>query len=232
MKKLGLVGGMGLESTIPYYHDLLYGYQKLTGSSEFPQMTIESVDVFHILNYCKNQQYEELTDYLTSAIMNLYHAGAEFAALASNTPHIVFDKLKRRSPIPLVSILDTACEEVKARKLHKIGLLGTIFTMEGDFYKAPFLNNGIEIVVPDSEERISINDHITNEIEHGILLDSTKQLLLDIISRMVKEDYIEAVILGCTELPLLLTDGDGPVPFLDTMQIHIKALIKLMAEKY
>lgn len=106
MKKLGLVGGMGPESTIPYYHDIVYGVQSRVGKIFFPNLTIESVNVFDVLRLCNEQKYDELTDYLMTAITNLTKSGADFVALSANTPHIVFDRLKEQSTVPLVSIID------------------------------------------------------------------------------------------------------------------------------
>lgn len=134
MKKLGLIGGMGPESTIPYYRDIVYGVQKALGKPTFPELSIESVNVFKVLGLCGEKKYDELTEYLMSAIRNLSNSGADFAALSANTPHIVFDRLNEQSPIPLISIVEATCEEANRRGLKKIGLLGTIFTMTGEFF--------------------------------------------------------------------------------------------------
>ncbi len=226
MKKLGLVGGMGPESTIPYYHDIVYGVQEALGESIFPELSIESVNVFEILRLCREKQYEKLTEYLLGAINNLAKSGADFAALSANTPHIVFDKLKEQSPIPLISIVEATCEEAKLRGLKKIGLLGTIFTMTGEFFKAPFVKNGIQIIVPTESEIELVNDKISTELELGIVKEETLLFFQKVISRMKDEDGIEAIVLGCTELPLLLNDEVSPVPCLDTMQIHVRSIIK------
>ena len=230
MKKLGLVGGMGPESTIPYYHDIVYGVQKKLGYNFFPELTIESVNVFQVLNLCKNKKYKELSDYLMKAITNLAASGADFAALTANTPHIVFDELQKRSPIPLVSIIESACLEAKHRNISKVGLLGTIFTMDGDFFKKPFINSQIEVTVPSSEEKEFINQKISNELELGIVNSETLSEFLKIIERMKNEDNIQAVILGCTELPLLFNGVNAPIECLDTMQIHIKTLVNMIIE--
>lgn len=226
MKKLGLVGGMGPESTIPYYHDIVYGVQEALGESIFPELSIESVNVFEILRLCRERQYDKLTEYLLGAINNLAKSGADFAALSANTPHIVFDKLKEQSPIPLISIVEATCEEAKLRGLKKIGLLGTIFTMTGEFFKAPFERNGIQIIVPTESEIELVNDKISTELELGIVKEETLLSFQKVISRMKDEDGIEAIVLGCTELPLLLNDEVSPVPCLDTMQIHVRSIIK------
>lgn len=225
MKKLGLVGGMGPESTIPYYHDIVYGVQKKLGMQMFPNLTIESVNVFEVLRLCGEEKYDELTAYLMRAIHNLAESGAEFAALSANTPHIVFDRLQEQSPIPLISIVEAACEEAERRGLKRMGLLGTVFTMTGDFFKRPFLEKGIAVVVPTEAEMQLVNSKISSELELGVVRDDTRAEFQHIISRMKEDDGIEAVALGCTELPLLLSDAVSPVPCLDTMQIHIDAIV-------
>jgi len=199
MRKLGLVGGMGPESTLMYYHDITYGVQRSIG--RFPELTVESVDVSKILACCRERDYAYLADYLLQAIRNLAAAGADFAALSANTPHIVFDQIQSRSPLPLVSILESTCAEVKRRAISRVGLLGTVFTMEGAFYRAPFVRDGIEIVVPAQNERDLVNRRITDELEVGIVRDETRDEFMGVIERMKRDEDIQAVILGCTELP-------------------------------
>lgn len=230
MKKLGLVGGMGPESTIPYYHGIVYGVQKRLGGDIFPMLSIESVNVFDVLGMCGEQKYDELVDYLSAAIDNLKKSGADFAALSANTPHIVFDRLKERAKIPLVSIVEAARDEAVRLGMSKIGLLGTVFTMTGEFFKKPFVESGIEIVVPSEAEMELVNSKIASELERGIVKDETREEFLQIISRMKAEEGIEAVVLGCTELPLIINDKVSPVPCLDTMKIHIQTLIDMIVE--
>lgn len=225
MKKFGLVGGMGPESTIPYYHDIVYGVRQKLGKDFFPKLTIESVNVFEVLRLCGEKRYDELTDYLLEAIHNLARSGAEVAALSANTPHIVFDRLKEQTSIPLISIIEATCEEAENRGLEKIGLLGTIFTMTGDFFKKPFYEKNIDIVVPSNSEMEFINKKISSELELGIVKEETLQYFQKIILQMKEENNIQAVILGCTELPLILNDEVSTVPCLDTMQIHIASII-------
>ncbi len=230
MKKLGLVGGMGVESTIPYYHDIVYGVQNKIGKKFFPNITIESVNAFDVLGLCREQKYDELTDYLMQAIKNLTTSGADFIALSANTPHIVFDRLQNISTVPLVSIVEATRNEAIRLNKHKLGLLGTIFTMTEDFFKKPFYNSNIEIITPTAEEMEYINLKISSELEFGVIKEETLQGFQKIIKRMQQEDSIEAVILGCTELPLLLNDEVSPIPCLDTMKIHIQLLIDLIVE--
>lgn len=230
MKKLGLVGGMGPESTIPYYHDIVYGVLEKVGGDVFPNLTIESVNVFEVLEYCKAQKYDDLVAYLMKAINNLVKSGADFVALSANTPHIVFDKLQKQVKVPMVSIIEATRDEALRQNKKKLGLLGTIFTMTGEFYRKPFVDSGIEIVVPTVEEMELVNEKIASELERGIITEETLQMLQKVISRMKAEDGIEAIILGCTELPLILNDEVSPVPCLDTMKIHVNTLVNMIIE--
>lgn len=230
MKKLGLVGGMGPESTIPYYHGIVYGVQKAWGTAAFPELSIESVNVFKVLKLCGEKKYDEMTEYLLAAINNLANSGAEFAVLSANTPHIIFDRIKEKSPIPMISIVEATCEEAKRKGLKKIGLLGTVFTMKEDFFKEPFIKSGIEIIVPDESDMEYINEKISSELELGIVKEETLKAFCNIISKMQRDSSIEAIVLGCTELPLLLNDEVSPVPCLDTMQIHIKSIVDTILE--
>lgn len=231
MKKLGLIGGIGPESTIPYYRGIVYGVQSKVGKTFFPNLTIESLNVFDVLTMCDRKEYEALINYLMVAINNLKASGADFAALSGNTPHIVFDELQKRSTIPLVSIIEAACDETKRRNISKVGLLGTIFTMDGDFFKKPFANNDIKVVTPTEEEKRFVNQKIEQELELGIVKEETLAAFLKIVQRMKDEDGIQAIVLGCTELPLLFKDIKTPVDCLDTMQIHVQTLINMIIEE-
>lgn len=228
MKKLGLVGGMGPESTIPYYRDIVYGVQKKMGDHIFPNLAIESVNVFDVLEYCRTEDYEGLIHYLLRAVCNLAAGGADFAALSANTPHIVFDELQQRSPITLVSIVEAIVQETKRLHIQRVGLLGTIFTMDGGFFTKPFVANGIEVITPTSAEKKYINGKIANELELGIVKEETQNSFIQVIERMKTEFDIKAVILGCTELPLLFDGVTTPVVCLDTMKIHIDKLINII----
>lgn len=228
MKKLGLVGGMGPESTGPYYMGIVYGVQKRMGERVFPHLTIESIDVFKMLRLCGEKAYDELTDYLLEAIENLAAAGADFAALSANTPHIVFDRLQARSPLPLVSIVDAAAEEAKRQKLQRVGLLGTEFTMNGAFFKKPFEDSGVQVYVPGEAEKELVNDRIARELELGIVKRETQEAFLNIIEGMQREHNIQAIILGCTELPMLFEGIELPLACLDTMQIHVEKLVDVI----
>lgn len=229
MKKLGLVGGMGPESTMVYYHDILHGVNHRSGHNTFPPILIDSVDLYEMLEYCKSDP-ERLTDLLVNSIEHLKSAGAEVVALTSNTSHMVFDQVKSEIDLPIVSILDTTCAEVIRLGYKKVGLLGTTFTMEGKFFKKPFTKAGINLFTPEPKLRRYVDEKITTELEMGIVKEDTYQEFCSMIRHMQDHQGIEALILGCTELPLLFQGRVSPIPLLDTMDLHVKALIDIILE--
>jgi len=231
MKKLGLIGGIGPESTVPYYRGIVYGVQSKVGKDFYPNLTIESLNVFNVLRMCRDKEHEALIEYLMVAINNLKSSGADFVAMSGNTPHIVLDELKKRSSIPLVSIVEVTCDEVKKLGFTKIGLLGTIFTMNEDFFKKPFVESQIQVITPSKEEKELINQKISNELELGIVNKETQAEFIKIVERMKVEEGIQAIVLGCTELPMLFNNHEMPVACLDTMKIHIEALINRIIEE-
>jgi aspartate racemase len=159
--------------------------------------------------------------------MRLHAAGAQIGFLAANSPHIVFADIARRSPIPLVSIVEATCAEAKTRGFKKLGLFGTRFTMHGRFYPDVFTREGIGLAVPTADEQDYIHDKYINELIPGTFLPETRDGLLAIATRMKKQDGIQALVLGGTELPLILTDSSLlGVPFLDTTQIHVNAILE------
>jgi len=227
MKKIGLVGGIAPESTIDYYRRLLAGYRQLRPDDGQPPILINSIDLKKMLGLVGAGQLDEMTEYLADEVGRLAKAGAEVGLLASNTPHIVFDEVKRRSPIPLVSIVEATVAKAKTLGVKRLGLFGTRFTMQGRFYPEVFSREGLAIVAPPGEELDFVHDKYINELAAAKFLPETRESLLALARRMKERDGIEALILGGTELPLLLTDS-APVgiPFLDTTQIHVEAILK------
>ena len=230
MKKLGLIGGTGPESTIEYYKGIEYGVQQRSGRSFFPNLTIESLSVFDVLGLCARQDYAGLTEYLLRGVKNLAAAGAECAALTGITPHIVFDELAAAAPIPLISMVDTARDCAAECGYRKVCLLGTLPTMDGTFFQKSFAKRGIETATPNAEEKRYIETKIETELEFGKVLPETQRAFREIVERIIREEKLQAVVLGCTELPLVFRDMELSVPYIDVMQIHIQALIQTISE--
>jgi aspartate racemase len=226
MKTLGLIGGLGPETTVEYYRLLVSGYRQRTGGHN-PSIIINSVDLQRLISWMNDGQLVNVADYLSREIERLYKAGADFAALASNTPHIVFDELKQRSPVPLISIVESACEKVQSLQLRKVALLGTRYTMKAAFYQDVFSRTGLRLLTPTDSEQQFIHDKYMNELLNNQFLPETRSQILSIVDRLKESEGIEAVILGGTELPLLLTSEiHNGILLLDTSKIHVDALLR------
>ena len=226
MKKLGLIGGIGPESTIAYYHDIAYGVHER--ADVYPNLAIESLNVFDVLRLCGAGDYDGLAEYVLKGLRCLSGAGADFAALTGITPHIVFDELSTRSPIPLVSIIDAACAYSLERGYTKVALLGTYPTMSGSFFQEVFARKGIEVVTPLPDEMEYIGEKISSELENGKIVPSTRERVAAIAERMTEENGVQAIVLGCTELPMLFGNTRLQVPFIDVMRVHIDVLIDMI----
>ena len=227
MKKIGLVGGTGPESTLMYYKILNTEIDRITGGEAMPDIAIESVNFTRAWNYVTEGRYDLLADYLYEKLDALDKGSSEVISLTAVTMHVVYDELAKRFNKPIVSIPKTVAEEAVAKGIKRIGLLGTIFTMEKDYMKKDLRDSGIEVFVPSEEDRNLVATRIFEELEKGIVKESTLAELQGVINRMKEENGIEGVILGCTELPLILNSDNCPVACFDAVEIHIRKLIEL-----
>jgi aspartate racemase len=222
MKTLGIIGGIGPESTIVYYRSLIAAYRERRQDGSYPPILINSIDVTRMLGLIGANELAGVAEYLLGAVNRLARAGAEVGLLAANTPHVVFDDLQRLSPIPLISIVEAAGAAAKALGLTRLGLFGTRFTMQGRFYAEVFARFGLSLVAPDPDDQNYIHDKYLGEFVPGIFRDETRQHLLRIVDRLIDQHGIDGLILGGTELPLILReDTYRGIPFLDTTKIHV-----------
>jgi aspartate racemase len=228
MKTVGIVGGIGPESTIEYYRFIIEGYRARNQDGSYPSIIINSVDLSRLVRWVNAGDLAPFTDYLASAIEQHARAGADFAVLAANTAHLVFDELRQRSPLPLISIAEATYERANSLGLKRPGLLGTRFTMEAKFYPEVFARGGLTIITPNEAERVFINEKYFGELLKNVFLPETRDQLLAIIRQMKERDAIDAVILGGTELPLILRGADAGLPFLDTTKIHVEKIVNEM----
>jgi len=229
MKTLGIIGGIGPESTIEYYRQLIASYRQRKQDGSYPLIIINSIDMKKMLDLIVANELVRLTKYLVGEVQKLAKAGADLGLLASNTPHIVFDELSGQSPIPLLSIVEAACQATKKLGLKRVGLFGTRFTMQARFYPDTFSKEGITIVVPGVEEQAYIHDKYMSELVNGIILSETRERLLAIADRLKTQEGIEGLILGGTELPLILQEESySGIPFLDTTRIHVDCAVAQM----
>lgn len=233
MKTLGIVGGIAPESTIDYYRQIIALYREQRRDGGYPYILINSIDLKYMLDLIDSGNLAEVTEYLLAEVVKLAAAGADFALFASNTPHLVFEDIRQRSPIPLVSIVEATCEAALALGLKRVGLLGTRFTMQGGFYPKVFSAHRIEVVVPRSDEQDYVHDRYMGELVHGVYRAETREQLLTIVERLRSQAGIQGLILGGTELPLLFRDGaQAGIPMLDTTQIHVeRAVAYLLAQE-
>src|SRR6185503_13850796 len=226
MATLGIVGGIGPESTIEYYRAILGRYRERHGSQSAPSIVINSIDAYQMLGLFAAGRLPEAVDHLTAELRRLSDAGGTLAIVAANTPHAVFDDVQSRSPIPLVSIVTATLDAVQAAGWRRPGLFGTRFTMSGHFYQDVFRRAGIEIVLPADADQTYIHDKYMTELLRNEFLDETRGGLLAIVERMKKDRGIDALILGGTELPLILRGREAHgVALLDTTKIHAKAAV-------
>jgi aspartate racemase len=228
MKKLGLVGGIGPESTVDYYKGIIDGYRARTGADRYPEMIIDSIDLAEMYAYASNKQWEEFTQRLVDSVKNLVAGGADFGAMAANTAHIVFDEVSRKSRLPLISIVEETCKYAQSKNCRRVVIFGTAFTMSSGLYAKAFAKYDIEAFVPTEDEQKTIHNIIFPNLQAGIVLPEEKRKILDIAGRMISEKKAEALILGCTELPLIIKENDLDVVVMDTTRIHIDAILSAM----
>lgn len=229
MKTIGIIGGLGSEATVDYYKRIIKQVQVINGikSLDYPEILIYSVNMANFIAMLEKGDMNGAANYIASAINKLADAGAEFAAISANTPHLLFNQIKSQVSLPLISIVEVCKNTAKEKELKRCGLMGTRFTMKANFYSEVFSPSNIEIIVPNEKEIELINNLLFNELELGIFKDETRETLLQIVKRMIKQEQIDSLILGCTEFPLLFTDERYlEIPFINTSQIHIEEIVK------
>ena len=224
MKKAGIIGGIGPASTLDYYRGIVEGYRKRTGG-DYPEIVIDSVDMNEIVHLVQSKDWEVLTEKLVCSVNNLANAGADFAAMSSNTLHIVFDDVEKGSPIPLISIVDETCRYTKAKGCKKVLMIGTLSMMRSGAYIKAFEEYGIAAAVPSDKDQEYIHSLFFPNLENGIVVQEDKKKMLAVLNRLIAEHNADALVLGCTELPLMIKDGDLDIPIINTTQIHIDSIV-------
>src|SRR6266480_1513589 len=217
MKTLGIIGGLGPESTVDYYQRIIALYRERTGDGSYPEFIIASVNLRKGLDFMDANNLTGMADYLLETIGKLARAGANFGLISANTPHIVFDEVASKSSIPLISIVEATCAAAQAKRLKRLALFGTRYTMQATFCPKVFSREGIELLLPEPNDQDYIHDKYMNELVPGKFLAETRSGLLAIVDRMKAKSDIGGVILAGTELPLILRDKmHSGIPLLDT----------------
>jgi aspartate racemase len=226
MKTLGIIGGIAPPSTVDYYQRLTLGYRALSPEGSYPSLLINSIDATHFFPMVLANDRAALTDYLVAEVDRLARGGADVGLFASNTPHVVFDEVAARSPIPLISIVEETARVAQAEGFHRVGLLGLRPTVEGHFYPDVMARRGITVVIPDADDRTYVHDLYLGELVEGVFRDETRTGIAAVVDRMHARDQIDAIILGGTELSVLFREGTGlSVPTLDPTAIHVESAI-------
>ena len=229
MAIVGLVGGLGPESTIDYYRRIHAAWER-DAPGTAPAIVIDSLDVQHALQLVATDR-SALVAYLLASLRRLAGAGVDFAALTANTPHLVFDALAAESPVPLVSMVAVCADAARARGLRRLALLGTRFTMEAPFYPEVCARVGVAVVPPNAEDRAWVHDCYVNQLLRGDFRADTRQRLVALVERLRDEAALDGVILGGTELPLLLQSPEiAGLPVLDTTALHVAAIVERLRE--
>ncbi|NJD99660.1 aspartate/glutamate racemase family protein [Thermococcus sp. LS1] len=226
MKKIGIIGGMTPESTCYYYHKYIEISREKFGKHFYPELIIYSIN---FKEFFENPEgWEGRKKILINAAKALERAGAEIIAMSANTPHKVFPDIQKEVNVPMVSIIKAVAEEIKRRGIKRVLLLGTKTTMSSDFYVNALREEGFEVVVPSEEEQERLNSIIFNELAFENFRN--KPWIVELIERYAREEKVEGVILGCTELPLAIKAGDVSIEVFDTAEIHMRKLIELASE--
>ncbi len=222
MKKIGLVGGLGPASTIEYYSGLIELCRNEYGKDVYPEIVIDSVNMAQHTAAFDKGDFDEVARLLLKSLENLRAAGAELAAVTANTEHIVWDMIKDRLPLPAVSIISSVVEEIQRQKYKKVVVLATRWTMESGLYEKAISAAGISCIVPDSRDREAVGGIIYPNLENGIVVEKDKEKMLNIAEKYISQHSAQAVLLGCTELPLMIKQGDLSVPVINSTEVHIK----------
>ena len=228
MKKAGIIGGIGPASTLDYYTGIIEGYRKVKGDAVYPLITIESIDMFTMIDALAAGDYDKMADQLLGAAENLANAGADFVAMASNTPHIIWDRLQGKTRVPLISIVEATSDAILAHQYKKVLVLGTKFTMRSGLYDIPLRQRGIEAMAPEAADIERLGNIVYPNLENGIVIPQDKAEMIRISEEYITRYDIDAVVLGCTEIPLMIREGDFSVPVINTVKVHVDAIVECL----
>ena len=222
------MGGLGPASTIDYYREINEIYRKTYGDDQYPEIVIDSVNMGPLVRNIETRRYGDVARQLLASITNLQRAGAAFAAIASNSPHIVWDMIKDKTPIPLVSIIDATCDHIIKQNYKKVLIFATKFTMRNGLYSDALKKRGIPWVLPDDADIETLGDIIYPNLENGIVLKEEKERMIAIAEKYIAQSGADSLLLGCTEIPLMIHSGDVSVPVISTTAVHIEKICEVL----
>lgn len=226
MKTIGMIGSVSWQATIEYYRIINETVTKRLGGHHCARIVMACADFEDLSGPARADDWDGVAEVLTAQVQKLEKAGADFFIICANTLHKVSDKILTGVRIPMLHIVEATAESIKKKGLTKVSLLGTRFTMEDGFYQRVMDKYGIEILVPEKADRTFIHDSIFDELSLGVFSEKTRQTYLKIIATQIEEGA-EGIILGCTEIPLLIQQGHVSAPILDTTRIHAEAAVNM-----
>jgi aspartate racemase len=226
MKKIGLIGGLGPESTGEYYRSIIASFRDSYDQTGYPEIVIDSLDMKNFVSLVDGGKWEAIIHLIAIRCEILRRCGAEIGAIASNTPHAVFDAIQAKTDLTLLSIVTTTCEYARTLNVRALCLLGTRFTMTSDYYQEEFDKYKIRLVTPEPDEIDRIQDIIFKEIEFGNINERSRGDLVAIVNRIRKDSGVEGVLLACTELPLILSQKDLSLRCINPSRVHVEALVR------
>ena len=230
MKKIGMLAGMSWESSIEYYRIVNEEVKQALGGLHSAECVMVSVDFDEYEKYQMSGDWQKATERMIEVARSIENGGADFLLICTNTMHKMADEVQAAIQIPLLHIVDATAKEINAKGLHKIGLLGTKFTMEEDFYVDRLKTQGLEVLIPDQEERDIVHRIIYEELVLGKILQSSIKEYKKIIEKLVRNGA-QGIVLGCTEIGLLVKQNDYPIPLFDTTYVHAKAAVAVALDK-
>jgi len=230
MRRIGLIGGLSPESTVHYYQHLCAEHNRANGGLNFPPITLESLNLQALVDLFEKNDWDGVAEILLAALHRLKAAGADFAAILANTPHNAYAQIRDASPLEIVTIMDATASALSRDRRRKVALLGTRATMEFGFFQKHFIAHGIETCVPDAAERRELDRVIWEELSHGTVKPDARAAARAMMAELENQGA-EAIILGCTELGLLISAEDTPLPLYDTLTLHADAILAHAAEK-
>ena len=229
MKRIGILGGMSPESTTLYYEHITRTYTARFGDYGYPEVLIYSVSFQQFVDWQHRGQWNEAARAMARALERLRAAGADFGLIATNTMHIVFEEVQRAVQMPLLSIIQATAEAVRAAGLHSVGLLGTVFTMSEPFFRSGLERSGIKVLVPEPSDQQKVNEVIYQELCRGEIRPDSRQTFLDIIEQLRRRGA-EGIVLGCTEIPLLVKPEHCDLPLFNTSLLHAASALAYALE--
>ena len=224
-KRIGLIGGLSPESTLYYYSYICREFNKRCGELHFPEIAIQRLNLQRLMEMCEVNDWEGVASVLLDALHSLKDAGAEFAAILTNTPHNAYDRIREESPLDIITIMDATCDALIRDGRQQVALIGTRATMERGLFQSHFRSEGLDTLTPDQERGKELDHIIWEELAHGKIKSESRVTVMTIIHELVDRGA-EAVVLGCTELSILITHQYSPIPLYDTTTLHAKSILK------